>query len=364
MKTIIQSIYVFALLFISSLAVMAQSDAEDCVGKRSTNPCTSIPDNVCGCDGKTYANPCAANAAGIKKFTTGPCKGNVVVVVDPGPKNGDSDCIGKGSSKPCKSIPDNVCGCDGKTYLNPCAAEAAGVKRFNRGPCTVKTGTGVTAPDDECIVKPDPRISINCINVFDPVCGCDGKEYPNECLARAAGVKRLVKGKCNQKPGNGHNDTPSPGCGAIYHHITTQPSDFYSPACKVVIDIYPIQSSNAIVADTVKKRFSLAKDVVITERDKCLENIFCVPAKVFNVGLDSSGVSDFKLFNDAIFKVEENGNFEVRTKKDRFLTGGTFSKPNPKNEIWSNCIYKNKNYAVRMTWIKGVVDNRNNFEAK
>jgi hypothetical protein len=304
MKTIIQSVYVFLFLFTSSYIAKAQLVAADCIGKKSTKPCTSIPDNVCGCDGKTYANPCAANAAGVRDFT--------------------------------------------------------------KGPCNVKTGTGVTAPDDECFEKPDPRISINCLNVLDPVCGCDGKEYPNDCLARVAGVKKFVKGRCNQKPGNGHSDTPSPGCGAIYNHITTQPSDFYSPACKVVIDIYPIQSSSATVsdADNAKKRFSLAKDVVITERDKCLENIFCVPSKVFNVGADSSGVSDFRLFNDAIIKVEENGNFEVRTKKDRFLTGGTFSKPNSKNEIWSNCIYNNKNYAVRMTWLKGVVDNRNNFEVK
>lgn len=268
-----------------------------------------------------------------------------------------SDCIGKKVIKTCTSVPDNVCGCDGKTYLNPCAAESAGVKRFVKGPC--KTNGG-----DDCIVKPDPRISINCLNIVEPVCGCDGKDYDNECLAKLAGVQIIVKGKCKGKK-NPPSDF-SPGCGAIYNHITTQPSDFFNPACKILIEFFAVESSSAIVSNTANnpKKVILANNVIITERDRCLENIFCVPSKVFGAGTDTSTVAPLKAFNDAVIKIEENGTFEVRTKKDRFLTGGTFALPNNKDELWSHCIYNKQNYAVRLTWEKGQVDNRNVFEAK
>ena len=38
--------------------------------------------------------------------------------------------------------------------------------------------------------------SIACIEVADPVCGCDGVTYDNYCYAEKAGVTSYVAGKC------------------------------------------------------------------------------------------------------------------------------------------------------------------------
>lgn len=93
----------------------------------------------------------------------------------------------------CLQVYDPVCGCDGRTYGNACEANCAGVKSYKEGACggsNLKTLTQA----EPCKGKPIPFCM--CPHVYDPVCGCDGITYSNSCFATCAGVKSYKEGAC------------------------------------------------------------------------------------------------------------------------------------------------------------------------
>ena len=187
---------------------------EACMDTCSSGWCNEIFDPVCGCDGQTYSNACAAAEANASVEYLGACE---QPQCSSNADCGDTEyCFSQeGCDTPgtCRERPvfctlefRPVCGCDGNTYGNACAAAAAGVNVVREGACVTDGGCNSNADCSEadycfseegcdapgtCQEKPQL-----CTREFNPVCGCDGRTYGNPCLAAAAGVNVVSQGAC------------------------------------------------------------------------------------------------------------------------------------------------------------------------
>lgn len=184
----------------------AQCGAADQTGICEPQPefCTREYNPVCGCDGGTYGNPCMAAAAGVSIARMGEC-------TPPGECRSDADC----PVPPCACLDENedgvcenecpvavcrdgVCGVGSPSALQ--LGDACGGFRIAGSPdcdaglfCQHQPGALCGAADapGECVLIPEV-----CADVYDPVCGCDGRTYGNACEAAANLAGILERGPC------------------------------------------------------------------------------------------------------------------------------------------------------------------------
>ncbi len=93
---------------------------------------------------------------------------------------------------------DDACG----SLINPLCADGL----FCRFP--PEANCGRTDHGGSCAVQPD-----TCLEVFSPVCGCDGTTFGNACEADAAGVSH-IPGSC-EADGAGEFEICRPGAGIV-----------------------------------------------------------------------------------------------------------------------------------------------------
>lgn len=253
-----------ALAFAGAEAVLAQecthnkqcprgeycrTEPGDCdgIGMCAWKPeaCLDVWRPVCGCDGNTYSNSCYAALHGVSVDYADAC-GQYRGVGDPCYTNADcggfgpffsqycrkdvGDCDGEGvcAVRPryCLDVWDPVCGCDGNTYSNDCYAARAGVSVDYEGECAAVRDVG-----DPCYTNADCGFSLlrkkwpvfrqyckkdvgdcdgegvcayrpeMCLDVWIPVCGCDGHTYSNHCYAARVGVNVDYEDACGATRG-------------------------------------------------------------------------------------------------------------------------------------------------------------------
>lgn len=172
--------------------------APSCTGPgecRSRSLQCSEASPLCGCDGRDYDTVCAAAAAGVRIVTFGRCG---VTPGGPDSGTAVVGCTAEGRCPTGRSccaltstcIPDSCRDCctippPGSVTTCRTNADCPSQAYF----CQLNGCDSVGG----CVVRPS---STNCAGVSEPVCGCDRRTYVNACLANAAGVAVAADGMC------------------------------------------------------------------------------------------------------------------------------------------------------------------------
>ena len=150
--------------------------------KARPSACGEIYAPVCGCDQKTYGNPCSAASAGVSILHQGPCEEvtactenkdcplNEFCLFPVGACVGPGTCTAKPLICPTSCVLGGICGCDGISYCNACEAYANGVSILKNAGCSLEQG---------CVNSGGAMTTALC---------CQGvSDFPNTCAVGSCG---------------------------------------------------------------------------------------------------------------------------------------------------------------------------------
>jgi hypothetical protein len=159
------------------------------------NVCDTIYAPVCACDGQTYGSSCMAAQAGSGVLHAGPCTGSGRSCVVGGVTypDGSGNIPASDGCNIC-SCSDGTLACTKKAC--PVAKACGGFAGFTCSAteyCAYVEGQLCGQADASATCQPRPNV---CTTDVNPVCGCDGKTYSNACAAAVAGFGIMTKGAC------------------------------------------------------------------------------------------------------------------------------------------------------------------------
>jgi hypothetical protein len=188
--------------------------------------CPLVYRPVCGCDGVTYASDCERRKAEVSKLHDGECSCPQIRCA-PGTEPVDRD--GNGCPEACLAPCRTACDCKVNPHIqlnDDCPLRCATCGDHwtcQEGHCVEECGP---QPIDQCricggfpghpcaagevcdlpagtcswadlfgICKPAGDA---CPMFYDPVCGCDGETYSNDCVRLSAGAQLDYRGECKR----------------------------------------------------------------------------------------------------------------------------------------------------------------------